>query len=56
MIKHVNGRNVSESINVQARSDPDATNEGLTDYVKSITRKIIKMIVMHTRKKIHITI
>ena len=36
MIKHVNGRNVSDSMNLKVRSHPGATTEDLADYVKPI--------------------
>ena len=48
MIKHVNGRNVSDSMNVKVRSHPGATAEDLVDYVKPIERKKPKMLIIHT--------
>ena len=42
MIKHVNGRNVSDYMNVKVRSHPGATAEDLIDYVKPIARKKTK--------------
>ena len=39
VIKHVNGRNASDSMNVKIRSHPGATTEGLVDYVKPKARK-----------------
>ena len=56
MKKHVNGRDVSESINLQMSSHPSATNEELKDYLKSIRHEMLKLIVIHTRKPIHRTI
>ena len=48
MIKHVNGRNVSDYINVKVRSHPGATTEHLINYVKPIARKKPKMLVIHS--------
>ena len=39
MLKHVNGFNVSDFMNVKVRSHPGATTEDLVDYVKPIARK-----------------
>ena len=39
MVKHVNGRNVSDSMNFKVRSHPGSTNEDLVDYVKPIAHK-----------------
>ena len=39
MTKHVNGRNVSDSMNVKVRSHPGATTKDLVDYVKPIAPK-----------------
>ena len=36
MIKHVNGRNVCDSMNVKVRAHPGATTEDLVDYVKLV--------------------
>ena len=49
MIKHVNGRNVSDYVNFKVRSDPGATSEDLIDYVKAIARKKSKN-VGHTHR------
>ena len=52
MIKHANGRNVSDSMNVKVRSHPGATTECLKDYVKPIARirpKRAKVLVIQTR-------
>ena len=48
MLKHINGRNVSDSMNVKVRSHPGATTEDLVDYVKPIARKKPKMLIIHT--------
>ena len=50
IIKHVNGRNVSDCMNVKVRSHPGATTEDLINYLKPIARKtkIKKMVVIHT--------
>ena len=48
MIKHVNGRNVSDYMNVKVRSHPVATIEHLINYVKPIARKKPKMLVIHS--------
>ena len=50
MIKHVNGRNVSDYMNAKVRSHPGATTEDLTDYVKPMARKKTKMLVIHAGK------
>ena len=39
IIKHVNGRNVSDCMNVKVRSHPGATTENLINYLKPIARK-----------------
>ena len=49
MVKHVNGRNVSHSMNVKARSQPGATTENLVNYVKLIACKKTKILVIRTR-------
>ena len=48
MLKHVNGLNVSDSMNVKVRSHPGATTEDLVDYVKPIARKKQKMLIIPT--------
>ena len=48
MIKHVNGRNVSNYINVKVRSHPGATSEDLIDYAKPMARKTPKKLVIRT--------
>ena len=48
MIKHVNGRHVSDHANVKVSSHPGATTKDLIDYVKPIALKKPKMLVIHT--------
>ena len=39
MIKHINGRNISDSTNVKVRSHPYVTTEDIIHYVKPIACK-----------------
>ena len=48
IMKHINGCNVSDSMNVKVRSHPGATTKDLVDYVKPIARKKPKMLIIHT--------
>ena len=48
MIKYINDREISRSSSVNIRSHPGATTEDLIDYVRPITRKNPKMMVIHS--------
>ena len=49
MIKHIDGRNDSESLCIKVRSCSGATAGDILDYVKPLARKKPKRIVIHTR-------
>ena len=49
IIKHVNGREISQVNLVKTRCHPEATTEELPDCINPTTRKKTDMVIIHTR-------